>query len=85
MGHIFTQVNAAFEELEDGDEEESECVYEEFRQVLCRICDARIPPDRREPGEDFAVTLQRWLHLLSVPRYKQLLKDKARGVGSKTL
>jgi len=85
VGHIFTAVNAS-EEAEGGDEDDAECVYEEFLQVLCRCCDARIPASsREEPGEEFVYTLQRWLHLIFIPTYTRLLKDKARGNGSKTL
>ena len=80
--HIFTQVNAA-SEAEDSDD--AECVYEEYLQVLCRCCDARIPASSRVEGEEFCSTLQRWLHLIFIPTYTKLLKEKARGNGSKTL
>ena len=32
-----------------------------------------------------AYTLQNWLHLVFLPTYKKVLKDKARGLASKTL
>ena len=37
------------------------------------------------PGIKFVYTLQRWLHIIFIPTYKKLLKDKARGIGSKTM
>jgi hypothetical protein len=86
VGHIFTQVNAASEDADDGDTNDAECVYEEFLQVIGRICDARISASSREdPEEELVYTLQRWLHLIFIPTYTRLLKDKARGIGSKTL
>jgi len=84
VGHIFTQVKAA-SEAEDSDEDDAECVYEEYLQVLCRCSDARIPASSRVQGEEFCSTLQRWLHLIFIPIYTRLLKEKARGNGSKTL
>ena len=83
VGHIFTQVNAASEA--ENSEDDAECVYEEYLQVLCRCCDARIPASSRVEGEEFCSTLQRWLHLIFMPTYTRLLKEKARGNGSKTL
>ena len=83
VGHIFTQVNVASEA--ENSEDDAECVYEEYLQVLCRCCDARIPASSRVEGEEFCSTLQRWLHLIFMPTYTRLLKEKARGNGSKTL
>ena len=51
-------------------------------QVRC--CDAKIPEANRG-GEPFEKVLQSWLQLVFVPTYRRLLKDKARGIGSKTL
>ena len=36
-------------------------------------------------GAPFERTLQNWLHLVFLPTYKKVLKDKARGLASKTL
>ena len=66
------------------DEDESELDYYEFKQVVVRICDAKIPEDKRG-GEPFENTLQAWLQLMFVPTFRRILKDKARGIGSKTL
>ena len=59
VGTIFTQVNVSSEEVEGGDEEEAELVFDEFLQVVVRLCDAKIPPANRENGEEFVFTLQR--------------------------
>ena len=53
-------------------------------QVVVRLCDAKIPEDKRG-GEPFENTLQAWLQLVFVPTFRRILKDKARGIGSKTL
>ena len=84
VSRIFTHVNTQSEEEEGGDEDESELDYHEFKQVVVRICDAKIPEDKRG-GEPFENTLQAWLQLMFVPTFRRILKDKARGLGSKTL
>ena len=61
-----------------------ELQYDEFMQVVARCCNAKIPVENRG-GEGFEYTLQAWLHYMVVPTYKQLIKDKARGIASKTL
>ena len=53
-------------------------------QVLPRLCNIKIPAASRE-GEPFEETLQAWLQLMWCPTFKQLLCDKKRGIGSKTL
>lgn len=53
-------------------------------QVIARICDAKIPEEKRG-GECFEYTLQSWMQLVFLPMYKQLLKDKAKGAAAKTL
>ena len=84
LGAIFTLVNSLSEEEEDGDDDEEELVYEEFLQVLARMCDAKIPAAQRN-GMAFEYTLQAWIQLQFLPVYKNLLKLKARGVASKTM
>ena len=63
-----------------GDDDESELTYDEFVQVIARICDAKIPEASRG-GEPFEYTLQAWLQLYFIPTYKPILKAKARGMG----
>ena len=84
VSQIFTHVNTASDEEEEGDEDEAELCYDEFQNVIVRCCDAKIPEANRG-GETFEVVLQSWLQLVFVPTYRRLLKDKARGLGSKTL
>ena len=81
---IFTQVNAAEAEEEEGDDDESELVYDEWVQCIARICDAKIPEAQRG-GECFEYVLQSWMAMVFIPTYKQLLKDKKLGIGAKTL
>ena len=48
------------------------------------MCNAKVPEASRN-GEPFEFTLQAWLHLIFLPTFKGIIKDKARGIGSKTL
>ena len=84
VSQIFSLVNSSSEEGEGGDEDEAELVYEEFISVIVRCCDAKIPEAQRD-GAPFEEVLQRWLQLSFVPTYRQLMKDKARGLIKKTL
>ena len=81
---IFSLVNSQSDECEGGDDDTAELQYDEFMQVVARCCNAKIPVENRG-GEGFEYTLQAWLHYMIVPVYKQLIKDKARGIASKTL
>ena len=49
-----------------------------------RCCDAKIPEPMRD-GLPFEEILQRWLQVVFVPTYCQLLKDKARGIVKKAI
>jgi len=53
-------------------------------QLIAAVCDTKVPADTRE-GVPFELTLQSWLHLIFLPTYKKILKDKARGVAQKTI
>ena len=84
LNEIFSVVNVQSEAEEGGDEDGSELVFEEWVQVVSRCCDAKVAEEHRN-GEEFEWVLQRWLHYSFIPTYKSLLKDKARGIASKTL
>ena len=81
---IFATVNSTAEEEEEGDDDEQELCFDEFVQVVACVCNAKVPEGMRD-GEPFEFTLQSWLHLVFIPTYKRILKDKARGIGSKTI
>ena len=81
---IFATVNSSAEEEEEGDDDEQELCFDEFVQVVACVCNAKVPESVRN-GEPFEYTLQAWLQLVFIPRYKQIIKDKARGIGSKTI
>lgn len=81
---IFTVVNAGSSEVEDADDNEQELDYEEFLQVIGRICDAAIPEANRG-GEKFETSLQSWLQVVFLPPYKKLLRDKSQGIAKRTL
>ena len=48
------------------------------------MCDACVPEETRG-GESYEYTLQAWMQLVFMPKYKQLLKDKATGRASKKI
>ena len=52
--------------------------------MLAYICDAKIPVKLRE-GIPFETTLQSWLLLVFIPTFKRKLKEKAQGLGKKTI
>ena len=81
---IFASINSAAEEEEDGDDDEQELVFDEFVLVIACICDTKVPAEARGDTA-FEHTLQSWLHLIFLPTYKKILKDKARGVAQKTI
>jgi len=80
---IFSVVNSSYED-EGGDDDETELSFDEFLAVIARICNCKIPEERRNGGP-FELTLQSWLHLLVIPKYNGLLADKKRGVGKKNI
>ena len=67
----------ASEEEEGGDDDESELDYNEWLQVLARCCDVKMGGAKLN-GEPFEYVLMRWLQTEFIPRYKALLKKKAR-------
>ena len=84
LASIFACTNAAAEEEEDGDDDEQELVFDEFVQLIACVCDTKVPAHTRW-GVAFEHTLQSWLHLIFLPTYKRILKDKARGIASRTM
>ena len=58
--------------------------FNEFQQVVARICHFKIP-ERERTGTPFEETLQSWLQLIFVPIFRGLCKLKASGVGKKNL
>ena len=81
---IFARTNATNEDDADGDDDVQELCFEEFVQLIAAVCDTKVPADTRE-GVPFELTLQSWLHLIFLPKFRTILKDKARGIGKKTL
>ena len=47
VNQVFALVNSQAEEVEGGDEDAAELVYDEFIQVLSRCCYAKIPEENR--------------------------------------
>jgi len=85
LSSIFVKVNAGGDGGGgDEDEDEQELVYDEWLEVLARICCLKVGA---EPGvgEPFELSLQVWLGLLFVPTYKRILMQKANGVLKRTI
>jgi len=80
---IFALVNAAFEE-EGDDGDQQELAFDEFLAVIARVVDVKVPLANRG-GAPFEDTLRNWLGLICVPTFRGILKEKRRGVRSKTM
>ena len=72
---IFARTNAASEDDADGDDDVQELCFEEFVQLIAAVCDTKVPADTRK-GVAFELTLQSWLHLIFLPKFRTILKDK---------
>ncbi len=83
MCSTFAAVNLAFGELGE-DDDEAELSFDEFVELLTRLCHIKIPLAKRS-GQPFELTLQSWLHVVFIPTYNSLLAAKRRGVLKKTL
>jgi hypothetical protein len=81
---LFARINTAAEDDADGDDDAQELCFDEFVKLVAAVCDTKVPADTRK-GVAFELTLQSWLHLIFLPTYKRILKDKARGIAAKTL
>ena len=81
---LFARINTAAEDDADGDDDAQELCFDEFVKLVAAVCDTKVPADTRE-GVPFELTLQSWLHLIFLPKFRTILKDKARGIGKKTL
>jgi len=79
---IFAQVNTL--QVDDGekDDDADELNFAEFKNCLCRIANAKVPPSVRG-GEPFANVWQAFLQIMFLPQVKKLLKDAKRGTAVK--
>jgi len=75
---FFVKVNLDDElyEREDGQQlDHTQLEYDEFLEVLVRVCNAKVPPDGRD--EPFEETLDTWLTLYGVPALANATKHRA--------
>ena len=84
MWRLLLALRPATPQLMASVQDESEISFNEFSKLLARVCDCKIP-SASSSGVPFDVTLDSWLGLQVVPKYKQLLKDKKMGLGSDRL
>ena len=68
------------EKDDDGDE----LSFSEFKTLLCRMANAKIPASLRG-GEPFEYTWQAFLQLVFLPKVRAVMKDMKRGLVKKTL
>ena len=61
---LFTAVDGA---AEGTDADSAQLDYGEFTEIICRVCDKKLPPPRLEP---FEVVLDKWLGLIFLPAVK---------------
>ena len=61
---LFTAVDGA---AEGTDADSAQLDYSEFTEIICRVCDKKLPPPRLEP---FEVVLDKWLGLIFLPAVK---------------
>ena len=84
MTEIFAQVNAQADDDGDRDDDAEELNFGEFKTMVCRIANAKIPKNNRG-GEPFEFTWQAFLQIMFLPKYKSLIKDMKRGLAKKNL
>ena len=81
---IFAKVNAEFRDTGENDDEQ-ELDFDEFKDVLVRVCHAKLAESQRDNGTPFEHSLHSWLQLIFVPKYRAILKLKKFNIGQRTL
>jgi len=67
---------------EDGVElDHTQLAYDEFQEVLVRVCDAKVPPDDR--NDSFEETLDTWLGLYGCPALHAAVKRRLEALKAK--
>ena len=84
LTEIFAKVNAQASDDGNKDDDATELDFSEFKTLLCRIANCKIPQEDRF-GEPFENTWKAFLHLRFIPVYKTVVKDMKRGLAKKNL
>jgi len=81
---IFAQVNKQAADETEKDDDDEELNFTEFKNCICRIANAKIPPEDRG-GEPFEFTWRAFLQIVFLPKMKKVIKDMKKGLMKKTL
>ena len=81
---IFNKVNQGAADDGEKDDDSQELSLSEFKSLMARVADCKIPKDRRG-GEPFEYTWHSFLQLIFLPKIKKVIKDMKKGVGKKTI
>lgn len=81
---MFALINAQGADDGEKDDDAQELNFGEFKALICRIANAKIPASARG-GEPFEFTWQAFLQIVFLPKYRSVIKDMKRGLAKKTL
>lgn len=86
LTEIFAQVNAQADDEGEKDDDGDELSFSEFKMMVCRAANAKIPPEvRGDPPEPFEFVWQSFLQIIFLPKMKKVIKDMRKGLIKKTL
>jgi hypothetical protein len=86
LTEIFAQVNAQADDEGEKDDDGDELNFSEFKMMVCRAANAKIPPEvRGDPPEPFEFVWQSFLQIMFLPKMKKVIKDMRKGLMKKTL
>ena len=81
---LFAMVNNQAADDGEKDEDGDELSLSEFKTLLCRIANAKIP-EKDRGGEPFEYTWHAFLQLIFLPKAKAIIRNMKRGLIDKTL
>ena len=84
MTALFAQVNAQASDDGEKDDDNEELNFSEFKSLVCRIANAKIPESTRG-GEPFEYTWQSFLAIIFLPKFRSIIKDMKRGLAKKNI
>ena len=83
---IFALVNQQAADEGDKDDDAEELNFGEFKNLLCRCANAKIPiASRGSPPEPFEYTWHAFLQIIFLPKIKTVIQDMRKGLVKKTL
>jgi hypothetical protein len=82
LTELFALINAQGADDGDKDDDAQELSFGEFKSLICRIANEKIP-DRG--GEPFEHTWHAFLQITFLPKYRSVIKDMKKNLVKKTL